>query len=191
MVKRLGSKYDAYSRPTTDTTTKNVGLYSEIICHKLISVKHVALHSFTQVQVKVGSKSFNLIPTKPKHSLWIEHRVCPAIMINEVVAILPFEILLSNFSAVRKKLPKEMVINYVTRSPVIHLTAAGDIAAGIFESLNLWQDQATGATVRHSQTKVTDLSLMFAASKGRAQVLRPLISNPFYRGPSRANMAML
>lgn len=58
-----------------------------------------------------------------------------------MVAIKPFENLLSNFRTIEKKISKRTGNRYATKSLVIHL--AGDRAAKAFKYLNLMADQAS------------------------------------------------
>lgn len=69
----------------------------------------------------------------------------------------PFENLITNFTAVGKKILEGMVISYSRRSSVIHLAITGTIAAEICKSLNLMVRQATAVSIRKSRTKVTNL----------------------------------
>lgn len=60
----------------------------------------------------------------------------------------PFEVSLTNFSAVEKTLSKGIAISYATRNPVVHFTFTNNIAAGIFEPLYFIVAQATAAAIR-------------------------------------------
>lgn len=70
-----------------------------------------------------------------------------------------FEIVLANFFAVEKMLPKKMVISYATKIPVIQLDGIGTMAIGTCESLASEVPKATKAIIRQPHTKITDLRL--------------------------------
>lgn len=70
-----------------------------------------------------GDQSFGLIHTEPENFLSIRGCVRSANDIHKVAGNKPFEILLTSFSTVEKKVTKGMVISFATRSPVIHLDA--------------------------------------------------------------------
>lgn len=101
--------------------------------------------------------------------------------INKVVASKPIESLLTNFSAVEKKLFKKMVISNAKKSPVIHLTVTDDVATGTCKSLNLMVKQATAAPSQHLQTEATDLSFSHDNKKTPNSMpanQEPLLSRP-------------
>lgn len=77
-----------------------------------------------------------------------------------MIANKTFKILLTNFSTVKKKLPEGMVIIYARRSPAIQLAVTGSTVAGICEPLHLMVNQARNATIRQSQSKITDRSFV-------------------------------
>lgn len=64
-----------------------------------------------------------------------------------------FKILLANYSAIKIKVYKEMVISSATLSSGIRLTVAGDMAAGLCRSPNFITAQATAAIIRQPQIK--------------------------------------
>lgn len=68
--------------------------------------------------------------------------------IQKVVVEKPFEIKLTNFSAVEKKLPEGVVILYAARSPVVRFIFTSTMAAEICVFLNLTVDQAITAVIR-------------------------------------------
>lgn len=125
---------DNYSGSITKTTTKKMNHYPEIMCRKLSLCEHGTLLPYKQVRVKVVTKISGLVHMEPKNSLWTGCLVHSANRIHEAFKNEPFEILLTDLSAVEKKLSKDMVISYAKRSLIIHLAVTGSMAAGICES---------------------------------------------------------
>lgn len=78
----------------------------------------------------------------------------------------PFDILFTNFPVVEKELDLEMVIDYATTSPFIHLAVTGTVVDdGIRESITLMVDQTRAATMRQPESNVTDLRIKAPGEK--------------------------
>lgn len=153
---------DDYNAPTTDTATKKMEYYPDILYHKAAICKHVTLPLYAQVLVEVVTNISILIHTETESSVWTGFRVQSANRIHELYANKLLKILLANFFAVEKTFSTGMVISYATRASVAHLADTGVRVTGICDFLKLFVNQATAASIRQLQTKVADLG--FAAS---------------------------
>ena len=101
---------------------------------KIRLARPVVLRPYTQHRVLVSKLLKGVIMTEPKQDVM---RKCGCRVMNsvhEVSATRPFEVLLTNFSAKERKLPKGMVVAYGSRYRVglIHLTgqAAQEVLDG-------------------------------------------------------------
>lgn len=162
-IKRLEFTKDEYRGPKTDTQTKKMNYYPEMMRHKVSLCKRVTLPASTQVRIKMVIKisaSFirnTRMPQRTARSVRSDN------MINEVDGNKPFEIQLTIISTFEKKLSKGTVISNTTWSPVSHLGVTGTMNTEIRESpdLNLMVNHGTAALIRQPRTEVTALS--FAA----------------------------
>lgn len=147
-----------YRGPTTETPNKRMFCFFNIMRHKVALCQHVNLSPSTQVWVKVLTKKSGLIHTKPNNSLWTARYVRSGHGIYKFLSNKPFEVLLTNFSTIETKLPRDMSISYTKKSPDIYLSFSGTMTAEICESLILVVDKATAAPIRKSRNKLTYLS---------------------------------
>lgn len=134
---------DEYSGSNMNTRIKKVVFYPGIRSHEIVLCKLVILLPYKNVRVKAVTKISGFIHTKIKPSLWAERRIRSVNEIYEVVAKTPFDILWTNYSAVERKLAREMVIRYASRNAVISLAIRSTMANRICESLNLMVDKST------------------------------------------------
>lgn len=77
---------DDCSEPTTNTPTKKMDFFPDIMRHKVSLWKQFTLPPLTKIQVTVVTKIFGLIHTEHKYFLWTGRHVCPASRIHEVMA---------------------------------------------------------------------------------------------------------
>lgn len=113
------------------TPTREVDYYPDIIHHIVVSCKHATLSPYTQVRVKMATTISDLIHMERRNSLCTGRHVRPAKRFAEVVGTKPFEISLTHFSSVEKKLSKEIIVSYTTSNEVIQLNVTSDMATGL------------------------------------------------------------
>lgn len=68
--KELVSMEDDYSIQTTDTPTKMMDCYPDIMNHRISLLKPINLPPYTQTRVEMVTKRSSLIHTEPVKSLW-------------------------------------------------------------------------------------------------------------------------
>lgn len=136
---------------------------------------HVTLLLYSGIRVTLVFRISSLTRTEPRicHSAGPRFRLVNKIHI--VVANRPFEGLLTNFFAVVKTLPKEMLLSYDTMSPST-FPVTGDIIAKIYDSLSLMMYQTGVATIQKPRTKIIDLS--FSASNDKISSSTPSYQMP-------------
>lgn len=105
-LKGLESLENDYRGSTTDTPTKKIDYFSDIMHHKVSLCKHNTHYSYKQVRVKMMIKISSLIRMELKNFLCAGRRVRSANGIHEVIGIQPVDNFLTNFSTVAKKFPK-------------------------------------------------------------------------------------
>jgi len=83
----------------------------------------------SQAKVEVTTLLQGLIVTEPKHDVSDQYNVRVMNSVHEVIANVPFPILVANFSRQRRVFPKGMVIAYASRSPLALISIDEDEAA--------------------------------------------------------------
>lgn len=148
---------DEYTKQTTDTPTKKINYYVDVLRHKVALRKNVTPPPYTQVLVKGMTKISGLIDTEAKHAPWTGCRVRPGNGIHEVVANKQLEILFTNLFVVEKKF-EGVIISYEKKSSVIYLAVTNTMVTRICDSLNLMVGQVTAARISQPCITVTDLT---------------------------------
>ena len=78
--------------------------------------------------------------------MYQEYQVRAINGVHEVIPEEPFELLLSNFSKVERRLPKGMVIAYVAPSPLALIPLAGKATKEMAQPLNIAPIEVGAAT---------------------------------------------
>lgn len=163
--------------------------YHVVKRHKVALCNHVSLSPWTQVCVKAVTKISGHIHTEPKDSFPTGRRISLANAIHIVGSDLTSEILLTSFSAIEKKLPKEMIIiSCTTTSQIIHLTVSSTMVAAICESLNLVVHKAM--THPHGSFEPESLTWALRLRMKRSLIILLLLRRRFYCRPSIPNLAL-
>lgn len=105
--------------------------------------------SVSHVSCRLPRGIMQIVFSYTEHKNFLYNGTCvhSASGISGVMAKNPFEILLSNFSAVERKLPNGVVISYAWKNSFIHLTVTDTIVGGVSESLNSMVDQGMAAII--------------------------------------------
>ena len=139
------------------------------------------------------TQSERLVHTEPRHSLYQEYQVRAINDVHEVTPEEPFELLLSNFSKMERRLPKGMVIAYAAPSPLALIPLAGKAAREMAQVLNIpIEVGAATAPVTHDDLEqaAPDTEVLPRSPKGEHEVgpvtTQQAPSPPDGAGPVRA-----
>lgn len=105
---------------------------------KIRLTKAINIPPHTQLKVQVSTLLQGLIVTEPKHDVTERYNVRVMNSVHEVDASMPFHILVTNFSAVPRFLPKGMVIAYASRSPLAFISLQGGAAQELCSIHNIF-----------------------------------------------------
>ena len=102
--------------------------------------KGVVLEPYTQKSVCVSTKASGLVFIEPRARVQQRYQVRVANSLAEVEKDRPFQILLSNFSATERRLPKGMVVASAATNPLALVSFGGEIGRRIASCLNIVTD---------------------------------------------------
>jgi len=104
---------------------------------KIRLARPVVLRPFTLHRVCFSTLLKGVILTEPRQEMMRKYGCRVMNSVHEVSADRPFDVLLTNFSAHSRRLPKGMVIAYGSRSPVSLIHLSGDAAKEVLDGHGL------------------------------------------------------
>lgn len=119
----------------------------------------VRLPAYAQVKAQVITPGGGLVYIEPVQAVYQRYQVRAINGVHEVHPDIPFELLISNFSNVKRRLPKGMLIAYATPSPLALVALLGDGAREMASLLNITPLEETPPC----ETTVTQKDLARAA----------------------------